>query len=272
MKKVISLILIALVVAGVVIGLVKWSGDMDGKKTEVPEFTSQEANEWKEKIDSLCMSGKWTEQGYKQIETGIHTDRVTSQGELISRDEENALNKYLFTSSCHFLNEELNKLFKGKSYSDTKIKASENMLSFLKSVSSNYSENSNLKEATEILSQYHQLISMLSFSSSATYSTPLKPFKGVSAETAKSRIKGMKYYSSLFSNNPEIKSKVDNLSSNRARAEAEYYMNLERAIQNQYKKTHDLTRLLDDQIDFNKISTNENAKNQLSSFVNNPNR
>ena len=94
----------------------------------------------------------------------------------------------------------------------------------------------------------------------------------MSADAAQNKVKSLKHYSSHFSKNPSIKSKVDNLASNRSKAESDYYMNLEKAVENHYKSTKDLEVLLDDQIRFDEISTNQSAKSRLTSFVNNPNR
>ena len=112
----------------------------------------------------------------------------------------------------------------------------------------------------------------LSFSSSASYSHPLRSFNAISADAAQSRIKSLKYYNSHFSKNPTIKNQVSNLATNRAKAESDYYMNLEKAVENHYKTTKDLEVLLEDQIRFNQITTHTNAKSRLSSFVNNPER
>ena len=271
MKKVIKLLTLAAVLIGAVIGLmyiIAPSNDDD----KAPDFTSAQANEWKEQINNLCEKGNWNTKGYNAIETGIHTDRVTSDGDLISLDEENALQKYLFTASCNSLNKQVNELFKQSSYPAASVKAAEDMLTFLNGKLEDFGTNSNLTEASNILSEYHQLIGSLSFSSSANYSHPLRSFNAISADAAQTRIKSLKYYSSHFSKNSTIKNQVSNLASNRAKAEADYYMNLEKAVENHYKLSQDLGVLLDDQIRFDQISSNSTAKSRLNSFVNNPNR
>lgn len=271
MKKLIKLLILAAVLIGAVIGLMYFIAPSSGND-EVPDFTSAQANEWKEQIDKLCKKGNWNAKGYNAIETGIHTDRVTSDGDLISLDEENALHKYLFTASCNSLNKQVNELFKQTSYSPAKVKSSEDMLTFLNGKLGNFGSNSNLTEASNILSEYHQLMGAMSFSSSASYSHPLRAFNAMSADAAQNRIKSLKYYNSHFSKNPSIKNQVSNLASNRAKAESDYYMNLEKAVENHYKSSQDLGVLLDDQIRFDQISSNSSAKSRLNSFVNNPNR
>lgn len=271
MKKLIKLLLLAAIVGGAVIGLMYIIAPDNGGN-EGPQVSSPTANEWKEQIINLCENGKWNANGYNAIATGIHTDRVTSNGDLISLDEENALQKYLFTASCNSLNKQVNELFKQSSYPATSVKSFENMLAFLNGKLEDFGANSNLTEASNILSEYHKLMGSLSFSSSASYSHPLRAFNAMSADAAQNRIKSLKYYNSHFSKNPTIKSQVSNLASNRAKAESDYYMNLEKAVENHYKSSQDLETLLDDQIRFDQISTNSNAKSRLNSFVNNPDR
>lgn len=271
MKKLIKLLILAAVLIGAVIGLMYIIAPDNGGD-EMPDVSSPNAKEWQEQINKLCEKGKWNAKGYNAIETGIHTDRVTSNGELISLDEENALQKYLFTASCNCLNKQVNELFKQTSYPVGNVKSSEDMLTFLNGKLENFGSNSNLTEASNIISEYHQLMGSLSFSGSASYSHPLRAFNAMSADAAQGRIKSLKYYSSHFSKNPTIKSQVSNLAANRAKAESDYYMNLEKAVENHYKSSQDLGVLLDDQIRFDQISTNSSAKSRLNSFVNNPNR
>ena len=221
MKKLIKLLILAAVMIGAVIGLMCIIAPSNDKDEE-PDFTSAQANEWKEQISKLCEKGKWNAKGYNAIETGIHTDRVTSNGDLISLDEENALQKYLFTASCNSLNKQVNELFKQSSYPAASVKSAEDMLTFLNGKLENFGSNSNLTEASNILSEYHQLMGSLSFSSSATYSHPLRSFNAISADAAQSRIKSLKYYNSHFSKNPTIKNQVSNLATNRAKAESDY--------------------------------------------------
>lgn len=273
MKKLIKLLIVAGVLIGAVIGLMYIIAPSNGAD-EVPNLTSAQANEWKQQINKLCDNGNWNTKGYNAIETGIHTDRVTSDGDLISLDEENALQKYLFTASCNSLNKQVNELFKQSSYPGASVKSAEDMLTFLNGKLENFGSNSNLTEASNILTEYHQLISSLSFSSSASYSHPLRSFNAISADAAQSRIKSLKYYNSHFSKNPTIKNQVSNLASNRAKAEAEYYDNLERAIEKGSKSKQDISELLDDEIQFKQMAINSNpsAVKRLSNFVKNPDR
>lgn len=275
MKKLIKLLILAAVLIGAVVGLMYIIAPDNGED-KGPLVSSPTANEWKEQINKLCEKGKWNAKGYNAIETGIHTDRVTSEGELISLDEENALQKYLFTASCNSLNKQVDELFKQSSYPASAVKSSDEMLAFLNGKLENFGSDSNLTESSNILSEYHQLMGCVSFSGSASYSHPLREFDAMTAEAAQNRVKSLKYYNSHFSKNPTIMNLVNNVLSNRAKAESDYYMNLEKAVENHYKSSQkssqDFEVLLDDQIRFNQISTNSNAKSMLNSFVNNPNR
>ena len=146
------------------------------------------------------------------------------------------------------------------------------MLTFLNGKLQNFSSNSNLTEASNILSEYHQLMGSLSFSSAASYSRPLRAYNAISADAAQKRINSLKYYNSHFSKNPTIKNQVGNLASNRAKAEYDYYDNLEKAIERHSKGTKDLTELLEDESKFELISSNSSAVNRLNNFVTNPDR
>lgn len=271
MKKIIKLIILAAVLIGAVIGLMYVIAP-DSGNTSGPTLTSAQANEWKAQINQLCEKGNWSREGYNAIESGVHTERVTSGGDLISMDEENALQNYLFTTSCNSLNEQVNELFRQSSYPASGIRSAEDMLAFLSGRLENFGTNSNLTEASALLSEYHQLMRSLSFSSAASYSRPLRAFNVTSAEAMQNRIRSLKHYNSHFRNNPTIVSQVNNLGSNRAKAEYEYYDNLERAIERHSKSTQDLNELLDDEIQFRQISSNSSAVARLSNFVNNPDR
>ena len=79
----------------------------------------------------------------------------------------------------------------------------------------------------------------------------------------------MAYYKSHFSHNVEIKAKVDGLEAALRRAEREYYSNLEKCVERNYASTGDLATLLEDQMRFDEISTNDDAKERLNNFVTN---
>ncbi len=263
--KIIKLLLFAAVIIGAVVLLISVMSS-DKEEDAVEDITSAEAKEWKAKIDQLCDEDNWSEAGYRSIESGIHTDRETSKGELITLDEENALLKYLFTASCSDLYSRVDEFFKGSDYSASDLKSYENTVSFLDSKAGSFGSDSNLANASTMISEYRQLLGLLSFSSHASYSRPLRPFKVVSADAARDRINRMKYYKSHFSKNTSIRNRVASLASDRARAESEYYMNLEKAIENHYGSTRN-SELLDDEIRFDEISTNSSARSRLSSFV-----
>lgn len=271
MKKIIGLILLAALLVGAVVGLMTLMAP-DTEEEQGPTFENEEANNWKSKIDALCSDGKWSEKEYSSIEDQIHSDRVMSQGALISIDEENALQKYLFAASCKYLNSQVDKLFKQSSYADAKIKTSEAMIQFLAPKLDSFGSNSNLTQASDMLSEYHRLLGAVSFSSGASYSQPLRAYNAPSAQSVQESIRRMKYYASHFSKNAQIREKVNNLAANRAKAENQYYDNLEKAIERHSNSTHDMTGLLDDEISFQQISTNSSAVNRLSSYVKNPDR
>lgn len=266
--KAIKLLLIAIILVGAVIGLLYINSGTD--EIQEPEFTSEQANEWKDKINELCKDDNWSVSGYESIETGIHTDNVTSDGELINDDEERTLLKYLFALSCSSLFENADVYFKQKTYSEKSIEKFDKASDFLSDAVEKFGTNSNLTKFSKILSEYVQLKRSLGFSSNAKYSKPLKEFSAPSADALKSRITGLEYYKSHFSNNTSINSKVNNLASDRNRAEQKYYENLELLVEKNYKKSGRIEELLDDQIRFNEISTNSTAIDKLTSFVNNP--
>lgn len=266
--KAIKLLLLAIVLVGAVIGLLYINSDSD--KIKEPEFTSAQANEWKEKINELCKDENWSTSGYSRIETGIHTDNVVSDGDLINDEEERTLNKYLFSCASSYLLESADKHFKQESYSDEKIENYESAIRFMKEAVRRFGANSNLTEVTNMILSYNQIKRSLGFNSNAVYSRPLKSFSCSSVVVIQNKIRGMKYYKSHFCNNSSIKSRVNNLAADRDRAEQKYYDNLVLEIEKNYKSTGRIEELLDDQIHFNEISTNNSAIVRLTNFVNNP--
>lgn len=272
--KIIKLSIIAVLIIGAIYALLTIkpkSPETSASDTDV-EVTSVQAKEWKTKIEQLCQDGKWSTEGYQQIEDGIRMDRKTSKGDLINDDEERVLKKYLFSLSCSSLFGSADKHFQQSTYSDKKIQEYENAVAFLEKKVPTFGTNSNLTETAALLSGYKQILqSLVGFGSSARYSNPLRAFSGHSAEAQQRRIRGMKYFQSHYVKNSRIKAQVANLLTDRNRAEQQYYHNLERAIEQHYTATGDLVRLLEDQIRFNKISTNESAKERLAEFVTNIN-
>lgn len=266
--KAIKLLIIAIILVGAVIGLLYINPGTD--EIQEPEFTSEQANEWKEKINELCKDDNWSVSGYESIETGICTDNAIGDGELINDDEKRTLLKYLFALSCSSLFENADAHFKQTSYSDKKIEKFEKAVVFLSKAVNNFGTNSNLKELSAILSDYAELKSFFGFSSNAKYTKPLKEFSAPSAEALKNKINKLKYYKSHFSKNTSINAKVSNLASDRNRAEQKYYENLELLVEKNYQSSGRIEELLDDQIRFNEISTNSSAIKKLTTFVNNP--
>lgn len=266
--KLIKLLLLALVLIGSISGIVYLNSQTP--TIEEPEYGSPQANEWKNKIIALCKEDAWSVSGYTSIENGIHTDRVTSKGELVTTDEENSLQAFLFASSCNYLKESADKLFKQSSYPTDKLDKLEGALELLRGKVSEFDANSNLTEASNMFNAYHQVMGMLSFGATASYSRPLKAYSGGSADGRKARIQGIPYYKSHFSNNSSIRSKVESIDADMKRAEEQYYSNLEQLVEKHYKSTGRIEELLEDQIRFDEISTNSSAKSKLKNFVNNP--
>lgn len=267
--KALKLLFIAIILVGVVTGLLYInSSDV---VIEDPEFTSEQANEWKAKINELCKEDNWSVAGYEKIETGIHTDNVTSNGELINDDEERTLSKYLFALSCSSLFENADAYFKKSSYSENHIKKFETANDFLSDAVDKFGTNSNLTELSKILSEYKRLKRSITFSTNAKYSKPLKEFSAPSADDIMSSIRRLKYYKSHFSNNTSISSKINNLESDRNNAEQKYYENLELLIEENYVSSGRIEELMEDHFRFFEISTNRSATDKLDSFVRNSN-
>ena len=266
--KLTKLLLLAFVLIGGISGIVYLNSQTP--TIDEPEYGNPQANEWKNKIKALCKEDAWSVSGYTSIESGIHTDRVTSKGELITTDEENSLQAFLFASSCNYLKESADKLFKQSSYPTDKLNKLEGALELLRGKVSEFDANSNLTEASNMFNAYHQVMGMLSFGATASYSRPLKAYSGGSADGRKARIQGIPYYKSHFSNNSSIRSKVESIDADMKRAEEHYYSNLEQLVEKHYKSTGRIEELLEDQIRFDEISTNSSAKSKLKNFVNNP--
>ena len=176
----------------------------------------------------------------------------------------------MFASSCNYLKESADKLFKQSSYPTDKLNKLEGALELLRGKVSEFDANSNLTEASNMFNAYHQVMGMLSFGATASYSRPLKAYSGGSADGRKARIQGIPYYKSHFSNNSSIRAKVESIDADMKRAEEQYYSNLEQLVEKHYKSTGRIEELLEDQMRFEDISTNSSAISRLKNFVNNP--
>lgn len=263
--KFLKLILVAIVLIGVISGLIWWQNRPDAETG--PEVSSATAKEIKEQIKDFCKDGKWSVDGYSAIESRIHMDSVNYNIEM---QEAKSLRMFLYSSSSIYVKEGVDNLFKQSAYSDSKIEHFEKALNHLRGKISEQGGNSNLTDASNMLSAYHQLMAALSFGANATYSRPLKAYSCGSAEGRKNRIQGIPYYKSHFSNNTSIRAKVDRIESDMRDAEKRYYDNLEKLVESHYKSTGRIEELLEDQIRFDEISTNSSAKERLKKFVNNP--
>lgn len=264
--KAIKLLLIAVALIGVICLLMKMWPDTDPKTA--PVYTSQSSIEIKGMIDSLCTDGKWCVEGYKKIDSRIHMDNV--QG-VIDKQDAKSLSMYLFSSSCVYVKEGLDKLFQQDSYPSGKEAHYESALGLLRSKVAEQGENSNLDEASNLFSAYKRLMATLSFGKRAEYVKPFKAYLSGNADNIKSTILSMKYYKSHFCKNSSIRSKLNSVGTDMLRAEEKYYNDLEKLIEDHYKSTGNMEELMYDQVEFMKISTNDSANSRLNKFVNNPN-
>lgn len=267
MKKILKLLGLAIVVMGCIVVLMIVMPDPQGGGGG-GDIESHRGKELQEEIDKLCSGNNWTEVGFKNLEMKIHTDKMHGN---VSQDEELALKNYLFAASCKFLNMEVDNSFQQKSYSDSDIKSYNKMLDFLNSRPQKSGTNSNLTEASNILSEYNQLLSAMSYKGTATYTKPLKAFDQTGIDNAIRRIKSLKHYGSHFSKNSSVNEKLASLSSHKDNAEEEYYNALESAIERHYNSTsYDVEALLEDKIRFDAIAKKfPSAKSRLETYLGN---
>ena len=269
MKKLAKLIFITITFLSIIFGLLFI--DLGNNDILELEIVSDQAKEWKIKINQLCKEDNWSVIEYESIQTGIHTDNIMSNGELINNNEEEVLLKYLYSLSCSTILENAYKHFTQATYLNKNLELYNNANNFLMQFIERFGENSNLSDLSRILSEYKELELSLTFRSTAKYTKPLKEFQGLSVDELERKINKLKYYKSHFSKNTSIREKVNNFTINRRKAEELYYENLERLIENNYKSSGKIEELLDDQIRFNEISTNSSSIEKLKLFINNPN-
>lgn len=262
MNKYIKLALLALVLVGVVVGIFLIPRE---EPLPEPEFTSYEANSWKEKIDEFCQDGKWSVEGYEAIEAGIHYDNELSDGELISDEEERILENYLYSMTVSYLWKAADEHFKLSSYQDSKVRTFIEAKTLMDTKSRQFAKNGNQKDFSDIVSAYRYIMGAISFDTKPKYSNPLPEFSKEAPDKVKNSIVGARFYKSHFSKNSMIKNKLDSFISDWNKAEQEFYKNLELAIEQQYPE-FDIA-LLDDQIRFLEISKNEDAVQRLEKYV-----
>ncbi len=264
--KLIKLLLIAVVIIGSIVGLTYYLNP-DPDPDSNPDFSSEQANKWKQKIDNLCKEENWSKPEYEKISSGIRTDNATDEN-LLSRDEAKSLQKYLYATSCSYVRKGADHLFQQNLYPADKVAHYENTANFLRSRIPEMGSNSNLVVTLNLYAAYHQLLALLSCETKrAVWSHPLRPFGGNSATSRKSRIIGMSYYKSYFSKNSSIRNKVSRLNSDNDNEERHYYMDLELCIERHYESTKDVNTLLEDEMRFMQISTNPEAIHKLKRFV-----
>jgi hypothetical protein len=243
--KLLKLLFVAIVIVGAITGVLYLNKDQDDQ-IKGPEFDNPIANEWKEKIDSLCKEGNWKEAGYAEIEVGVEIDEKNRN---ISVDESFSLHKYLFACSCKYAKDGTDKLFKQTSYPDGKVTYYENMANFLKGKTAKEGNHSNLTEAVNICNAYRQLMSQLAYGASASYSRPLKAYSGGNANGRRSRIENMPYYKSHFSKNTTIREKVASIDSDIKKAEQLYYESLEKLVERIKSDLKRSLQILQQQVD-----------------------
>lgn len=269
--KILKLILLAAVLIGAIVVVANWDYIFPDKPNPpVPDIdvSSATAKEIKEQIQTLCQDGKWNAGGYASIESRIHTD---SLNENIDMMEARSLRMYLYASSCSYVKEHTDKLFKQSAYAPASVSFLEAAVNLLKQKAAVQGSNSNLTEAGSLFSAYRQLLGALKQKASAVaYTRPLKAYSNADAKGRKARVQAMPYYQSHFSRNSSIKGQVARLGEDGG--EHNYYAKLEQLVEQQYRRTHNLDQLLSDQIRFGEISTNAAATERLNQFVNNPNR
>lgn len=265
--KFLKLLIIAVIIIGGIAALVLFSGGHES--IPGPSVSSAQAKDWRGKIDALCKDNAWNANGYERIESGVHTDFVTSDGRLITRSEESSLQAYLFASSCLWIKEKTDNMFKKDGYPTSDLKRFEGAVNLLKQKEAKRGRNSNLTEAESLFSSYHRLLSLLEYKSAhASYSHPLRAYSGNGASNRKATIERLPYYKTHFSRNTSLKAKVNQLGKETQGAETRYYDELEKCIERHYEQTGDLGRLLEDQLRFDEISNNSSAKSRLNNFVN----
>lgn len=233
MKKIVKLLSIAIIIVGAVVGILYLPDLFNSNVPAEPKFESTQANAWKERIKELCVEGKWTVDGYKEIVEGIRSDRKMSNGTLISGVEEDALVEYLYSYSCSFINESLGKFFKQSSYSSSSVKSYDNAIVFLEEEAKEKGVDSNLQAASKLFGSYNRIMGLLSFNTDAKYyanketaEARFAEFKKPDAETLRSSVRNAYGFDSYFKHNSEIARRLNNLVADRARAEKEYYDNL----------------------------------------------
>jgi len=262
MNKYIKLSLLALGLVGLVVGLFFIPRP---EPIPTPDLASYEANIWKEKIDKLCQDGKWSVDGYETIEEGIHYDNEVSDGEVISDEEERILTTYLYSMTCNLLWTAADEHFKQPEYVDSKVRAFMDAKNLLDKKAREFDKNGNQKNFSDIVSAYRYIIGAISFNTKPKYSNPLPVFSNEDPEKVKNAILGSRFYKSHFSRNSKIKNRLSSFITDWNRAEQEFYMNLELAIETQYPEYN--MSLLDDQIQFATISKNNDAIDRLEMYI-----
>ncbi len=183
----------------------------------------------------------------------------------LTHDEGIALQNYLFAYSCLYLKDGASNLFRQSTYSPSKVSLYESALQALKSKDK---KDSNLAEASTLFYSYNVIRKTLIVRPAATYTCPLKEYSGGDVESIIETIYKLPYFNSHFSHNVMINNALNELESSHINLEEKYYADLELCIEQHYANIDDLSALLDDQIRFNIISTNEKATERLNNFVN----
>ena len=167
--------------------------------------------------------------------------------------------------SCNYLWKAADEHFKLTSYIDSNVRTFIDANTLLVKKAKQFDKNGNQKDFHDIVSAYSYIMSSISFDTKPKYSKPLPEFSKETPENVRNRITGSRFYKSHFNNNTMIKKKVASFLSDWNKAEQEFYMNLEIAIEEQYPEYD--KALLDDQIRFMEISKNESAVERLEKYI-----
>ncbi len=266
--KYLKLIIIAALLIGVVCLLVILT--TGGGEEQKAGVTSSTAKKLEAEIVELCQDGKWSQQGYKDLDNKINT---YAKDKNIQPGEKNSLSLFLYTESCKSLFDSADSMFKQESYPEGKASSLESALEYLESL--NAGSNSNLTQGKIMLHEYRIVFGYSNISSQAKYSNPLKAFGVTSAASLRQSLEGMKYYKSHFSNNTSIKARIERVIANLPTIKSEYYTNLEKCVEENYYKIRKdmpnwqaIEQVQKDYNRFKEISTNSSATSKLYDFIN----
>lgn len=288
MKSLAEIIKFVFIVALAVIMILGCEGRKPSRDEDKVDIASDLLyKELSDTIDTICQSGRWSEDAYHKVMNIIMANEEHDL--FVSSNNAEELRKYLFISSCALLETELQALFRKSSYeglqfdrlNERRDKLNEEEIKLDKE-GLPLKGTASLRAINEMFSQYEKAKSLIaaSFFQSASYSN-LAPFRP-NYETIVEKIKNLSYYSDYLSNNHRISSAVSSgLKSRWNNARLNYYERLEKCIEEYYREeknkleTEDTEgrkrlkrELQEDQKKFNKMDAGDVPTNRLRSFVN----